>query len=178
MTRSAFVVGFFVVERGYTGSMTFQTPSTDQPAPDFSLIGHDDTRYELQSFHGSWLVLYFYPKDNTPGCTTEACSLRDANPALADIHATVVGVSMDTPGEHREFINAYRLPFVLLSDPTGATIRRYGAWGKKMFGQEGILRKTFIIDPEGIVRKVYGRVTPDGHGAQLLADLSKLQSTR
>jgi peroxiredoxin Q/BCP len=83
---------------------------------------------------------------------------------------------MDTPESHRAFRDKHNLPFVLLSDPTGAMIRAYGAWGKKMFGHEGIQRKTFIIDPEGVVQKVYGRVNPIGHGDQLLQDIRQLQN--
>ena len=141
-------------------------------APGFSLIGDDGERYELSKFRGQWLVLYFYPKDDTPGCTVEACSLRDAHDGLVQNGVNVVGVSMDTPDEHRAFKAKYHLSFTLLSDPMGETIRAYGAWGKKMFGREGILRKTFIIDPGGMVRKVYGRVTPLGHGDQVAAELT------
>lgn len=149
---------------------------TPYSAPDFSLIGDDDERHELARYRGQWLVLYFYPKDDTPGCTIEACSLRDAHDGLTRDGVKVVGVSMDTPGEHRAFKAKYNLNFTLLSDPMGETIRAYGAWGKKMFGNEGILRKTFLIDPEGTVRKVYGRVTPLGHGDKVAADLKSLQS--
>lgn len=143
-------------------------------AANFSLVGDDDMRHELADYHGHWLVLYFYPKDDTPGCTVEACSLRDASDDLLAAAARVVGVSMDTPAFHRAFREKYHLPFTLLSDPMGETIRGYGAWGKKMFGTEGILRKTFLIDPEGMVQKVYGRVTPMGHGRQVLDDIRAL----
>ncbi|MBP7760794.1 peroxiredoxin [Candidatus Saccharibacteria bacterium] len=147
---------------------------TPYTAPTFSLIGDDDHRYELSDYRGQWLVFYFYPKDDTPGCTIEACSLRDAHDNLQSNGVKVVGVSMDSPDEHRAFKAKYELSFTLLSDLMGETIRTYGAWGKKMFGVEGILRKTFLIDPEGIVRKVYGRVTPLGHGDKVLADLKTL----
>ena len=145
------------------------------PAVDFSLISSDDARHNLEDYKGKWLVLYFYPKDDTPGCTVEACSLRDARQEIADLGAEIVGVSMDTPESHDALRSKHDLPFVLLSDPMGETIRAYGAWGKKMFGREGILRKTFIIDPEGKVQKVYGRVTPLGHGKQIASDLKQLQ---
>lgn len=142
---------------------------------DFSLVSSDDTRHSLKDYAGKWLVIYFYPKDDTPGCTLEACSLRDARAQIADLGAEIVGISMDTPESHEAFRNKHDLPFVLLSDPMGETIRAYGAWGKKMFGHEGILRKTFIIDPEGKVQKVYGRVTPLGHGEQIASDLKQLE---
>lgn len=147
-------------------------------APDFSLVGDDDTRHTLRDYAGTWLVLYFYPKDNTPGCTTQACSIRDQYPHLEELHVRVVGVSMDTPEQHRAFRSEHQLPFVLLSDPMGETIRQYGAWGKKMFGREGILRKTFIIDPSGMVQKVYNRAVPLGHGANIYADIKQLRSLR
>jgi peroxiredoxin Q/BCP len=148
------------------------------PASDFSLVSSDDKRHSLSDYEGKWLVLYFYPKDDTPGCTIEACSLRDAREQVTSLGAEIVGISMDTPESHEAFRNKHDLSFTLLSDPMGETIRAYGAWGKKMFGQEGILRKTFIIDPEGQVQKVYGRVTPLGHGEKVAADLKQLQLLR
>lgn len=149
-----------------------QVPYT---APQFTLIDEDGKPHSLADFRGQWLVLYFYPKDDTPGCTTEACSLRDARDDLTALGAQVVGVSKDEASAHEKFKTKYNLNFTLLSDPEGKVIEAYGAWGKKMFGREGILRKTFIIDPEGQVVKVYGRVTPLGHGDQVVAELKKLQ---
>lgn len=147
-------------------------------APDFSLVSDDDTRHRLADYRGEWLVLYFYPKDDTPGCTMEACSIRDSYAELQALNGRIVGVSMDTPEYHRQFKQKYDLPFTLLSDPMGETIRAYGAWGKKLFGREGILRKTFIIDPDGMIIKIYGRVTPAGHGDQIARQLGRLQSSR
>ena len=150
-------------------------PSTPYPAPNFSLKDQAGTQHTLADYNGTWLVLYFYPKDDTPGCTTEACSLRDAATDLKEIDAEIVGVSADDTKSHEKFIKKHHLNFTLLSDPEKKTIEAYGAWGKKMFGKEGILRKTFIIDPDGDVVKVYGRVTPLGHGEQLVADIKRLQ---
>ena len=144
-------------------------------APDFSLVDSESKRHELKDYHGQWLVLYFYSKDDTPGCTLEACSLRDVHDGLLAIKANIVGVSMDTPESHESFRDKHQLNFTLLSDPMGETIRAYGSWGKKMFGVEGIQRKTFLIDPDGMVQKVYGRVTPIGHGQQVLKDIESLQ---
>lgn len=144
-------------------------------APDFSLQDEASTTHTLQDFAGSWVVLYFYPKDDTPGCTTQACSLRDARDELTDLGAKVVGVSMDDSDSHEKFKTKYNLNFILLSDPEAEAIRAYGAWGKKMFGKEGVLRKTFIIDPHGIVQKVYGRATPLGHGQAVSEELRRLQ---
>ncbi|HEY1085737.1 MAG TPA: peroxiredoxin [Candidatus Saccharimonadales bacterium] len=147
-------------------------------APDFSLLESASGEIKtLADFKGKWLVLYFYPKDDTPGCTTEACSLRDARDDLTALGADVVGISKDDPSLHEKFKTKYNLNFKLLSDPEGKTINDYGAWGKKMFGKEGILRKTFLIDPNGMVQKVYGRVTPLGHGEQVRDELQKLQAT-
>lgn len=130
----------------------------------------------LADFRGKWTVLYFYPKDDTPGCTVEACSLRDARDDIAELGAEVVGVSADDATSHEKFKAKHSLNFTLLSDPDLATIKAYGAWGKKQFGREGILRRTFLINPEGQVVKVYGRVTPLGHGEQVVAELKKLQA--
>lgn len=144
--------------------MTSQT--VPYKAPDFELDG-----FKLADFKGKWVVLYFYPKDDTPGCTTEACSFRDARDELTELGAEVVGISMDDASSHEKFKAKYNLNFHLLSDPNKKVIEAYGAWGKKMFGKEGLLRKTFLIDPEGMVQKVYGRVTPLGHGEQVVAEI-------
>lgn len=145
-------------------------------APDFLLPDDTGAVHTLKDFAGKWLVLYFYPKDDTPGCTTEACSLRDARDDLAELGAEIVGISKDEPSSHEKFKAKHLLNFTLLSDSEGETIEAYGAWGAKMFGKFGIIRKTFIINPNGKVVKVYGRVTPLGHGEQVVAELQKLQS--
>lgn len=140
-------------------------------APDFNADG-----VSLADYKGKWVVLYFYPKDDTPGCTVEACSLRDARDDLVELGAEVIGVSRDNPASHEKFKEKFNLNFHLISDPDKKIIEAYGAWGPKMFGKEGILRKTFLIDPEGMVQKVYGRVTPLGHGNQVIEELKKLQA--
>lgn len=145
------------------------------PAPEFTLTDHAGVSHSLADYKGKWVILYFYPKDDTPGCTTEACSLRDARDTLADMGAEIIGISKDDPSSHEKFKSKYSLNFTLLTDASAEVIATYGAWGKKMFGKEGILRKTFIINPEGQVVKVYGRVTPMGHGDAVIADLKALQ---
>lgn len=144
------------------------------PAPNFSLRDESGTEHMLADYKGTWLVLYFYPKDDTPGCTIEACSLRDARDDLAELGAKIVGISKDDANAHEKFKSKHSLNFTLLTDHDATTIKAYGAWGKKQFGLEGILRKTFIINPDGIVVKVYGRVTPVGHGEQVVSELRKL----
>jgi peroxiredoxin Q/BCP len=145
------------------------------PAPDFNLKDVNGKFVKLDDFSGKWLVLYFYPKDDTPGCTIEACSLRDVRDDLTDLGAVVVGISRDDSKSHDLFKTKYNLNFNLLSDPDHIVMEKYGAWGKKAFGQEGILRKTFIINPDGMVVKVYGKVTPLGHGYAIVNDLKTLQ---
>jgi peroxiredoxin Q/BCP len=144
-------------------------------APSFSLPDESGKVYSLADYKGKWLVVYFYPKDDTPGCTIEACSIRDARDELVALGVEVVGVSADDAPSHEKFKAKHSLGFTLLSDPEKKIINAYGAWGKKMFGKEGILRRTFIINPEGVVVKVYGRVTPLGHGEQIVADVKQLQ---
>ena len=145
-------------------------------APDFSLNDINGQAHTLGEYKGKWVVLYFYSKDDTPGCTTQACSLRDARDTLAEMGAEIVGISRDDPNSHEKFKAKYSLNFTLLTDAEAKTINDYGAWGKKIFGNEGILRKTFIINPEGKVVKVYGRATPLGHGEAVIAELKKLQN--
>lgn len=149
--------------------------ATPYPAPDFLLRDPEGATHSLADYKGKWLVLYFYPKDDTPGCTTEACAMRDARDDLTSLGAEVVGVSRDEAASHDKFKAKYNLNFTLLSDPEKVVMEAYGAWGKKQFGREGVLRKTFIINPEGQVVKAYGRVTPLGHGEQIVADIKSLQ---
>ncbi|MFZ1360586.1 MAG: peroxiredoxin [Candidatus Saccharimonadales bacterium] len=145
-------------------------------APSFTLLDDEGVAHQLSDYTGKWVVLYFYPKDDTPGCTIEACAMRDARDELMALGAEVIGVSRDDAASHETFKAKHNLNFTLLSDPEAEVINTYGAWGKKQFGREGILRRTFIIDPAGTVRKVYGRVTPLGHGNQVVKELQKLQA--
>lgn len=144
-------------------------------APDFALLDENNKQHKLSDYKGKWIVLYFYPKDETPGCTIEACSLRDARDELAELGAEIIGISKDDASAHEKFKARHLLNFTLLIDSNAEVIKRYDAWGKKQFGTEGILRKTYIINPQGLIVKIYGRVTPLGHGDQVVADLKKLQ---
>ena len=153
-------------------------PAPGDKAPDFNLPASGGKNIKLSDYKGQKVILYFYPKDDTPGCTTEACSMRDSRDELTDLGATVIGISRDEAASHEKFKTKYNLSFTLLSDPDAKVIRDYGAWGAKQFGREGVLRKTFIIDPDGLVVKVYGRVTPLGHGKQVVDELKRLQADR
>lgn len=150
-----------------------------QKAPDFTLQDQDGATHSLHDYAGKWLVLYFYPKDDTPGCTTEACSFRDARSAIAELgNATVVGISKDSVASHKKFASKHELDFTLLSDPTHATIEAYDSWQpKKFMGREfiGTHRNTFIISPDGLIAKEYKGVDPKTHVAQILHDLHELQ---
>jgi len=150
-------------------------------APDFSLQDQDGTTKTLADYAGKWLVLYFYPKDDTPGCTTEACNFRDERDAIAEFgDATVVGVSKDSVRSHKRFAEKYGLTFTLLSDPDHQTIEAYESWKpKKFMGREymGTERNTFIISPTGTIAKKYIGVDPKAHAAQIIADLKILQSS-
>jgi len=140
-------------------------------APDFELESDEGETVKLSDFRGKKVVLYFYPKDDTPGCTTEACEFRDRQPDLDTLGATVLGVSPDGVASHRKFKDKYGLTFTLLADPDHSVAEAYGAWGeKKMYGKtyEGVLRSTFIIDEEGKIEQVFAKVRPKGHGDQIL----------
>jgi peroxiredoxin Q/BCP len=146
-------------------------------APDFTLPTQDGSKLKLSSLKGAPVVLYFYPKDDTPGCTKEACGFRDSKAKLAKFGAVVVGVSPDSPESHEKFRKKYSLPFTLLADIDHKVAEKYGAWREKnMYGKKsmGIARSTFIIDAAGRVAKVFRAVKADGHDAQVLAALEDL----
>jgi thioredoxin-dependent peroxiredoxin len=144
------------------------------PAPDFTLLSDAGDEVTLSSFRGSPVVLYFYPKDDTPGCTVEACGFRDAYSEFEQRGAVVLGVSPDDEASHVKFKNKFSLPFTLLADPDHEVAETYGVWGEKKFGGKtywGVKRSTFLIDAEGNVSKVMHNVKPDGHPEQVLAAL-------
>jgi peroxiredoxin Q/BCP len=150
-------------------------------APDFTLPTHDGTKLKLSSLKGTPVVLYFYPKDDTPGCTKEACGFRDAKATLAKHKAVVLGVSPDDPESHEAFRLKYKLPFTLLADVDHKVAEKYGAWREKnMYGKKsmGIARSTFIIDAAGMVVKVFKAVRADGHADQVLESLASLPPAR
>ena len=141
-------------------------------APAFTLPSDDGRRVALKEFRGKTVVLYFYPKDDTTGCTTEACGFRDSWRAVEAAGAVVLGVSPDGPASHQKFRKKYELPFTLLADEDHAVAEAYGAWGEKsMYGRKyfGVLRTTYIIDPAGKIAHVFEKVKPRGHAAEVLA---------
>ena len=145
-----------------------------QAAPDFELESHSGESVRLSSFRGSKVILYFYPKDDTSGCTAEACEFRDRIDVFEDQNTVVLGVSPDGVESHQRFRAKYDLPFALLADPDHAVAEAYGAWGeKKRYGRtyEGILRTTFVIDEAGKIERVFENVKPKGHGDEVLAAL-------
>lgn len=144
------------------------------PAPDFTLESDSGETVRLGDLRGRRVVLYFYPKDDTSGCTKEACGFRDERDAFEDRDVTVLGVSPDGVASHVKFRDKYELNFPLLADPDHAVAEAYGAWGKKkMYGREyeGVLRSTFVIGPDGRIETVYRKVKPAEHAAQILEDL-------
>lgn len=149
-------------------------------APDFKLPDQDGKIRSLKDYAGKWLVLYFYPKDNTTGCTNEACSFRDERDAIAEFgNAEVVGVSKDSIASHKKFIEKNHLNFTLLSDINHKVIESYGAWGpKKFMGKEyiGISRNTYLINPDGKIAKEYLGVNPKTHAVEIIKDLKTLQA--
>lgn len=147
---------------------------TGTRAPAFSLPADDGTTVALRQFKGRKVVIYFYPKDDTSGCTTEACEFRDSWKAVQQAGAVVLGVSPDPVASHAKFKAKYRLPFPLLADTDHAMAEAYGVWGEKsMYGRKyfGILRTTFILDEDGKVMRVFEKVKPKGHAAEVLAAL-------
>ena len=147
-------------------------------APNFSLPNQDNAEISLQDFRGSWVVLYFYPKDKTPGCTQEACDFRDNLANLSGLNAVVLGVSPDSAKTHQSFIDKESLNFTLLSDTDKKTLKAYGAWGlKKLYGKEyeGVIRSTFVIDPQGKIAFLWKNVKVKGHIDAIKEKLQELQ---
>jgi len=141
-------------------------------APEFKLTDQEGNLRALSDFSGQTIVVYFYPKDDTPGCTKEACSFRDAYQDFKDAGVEIIGISPDSEKSHTKFMNKYELPFILLSDPDHKTCEAYGVWGlKKYMGREyeGVYRTTFIIGPEGEIKRVFENVKPSDHSQEVLA---------
>ena len=143
-------------------------------APDFKVVDQEGKAISLDDFKGSKLILYFYPKDDTPGCTAEACNLKDNYQVLKTKGFKVLGVSADSEASHKKFIEKYVLPFALIPDKEKTILRAYGAWGmKKMYGREyeGIIRTTYVIDEKGVIEKVFTKVDTKNHSQQILDEM-------
>ncbi len=151
--------------------------SIGNKAPDFTLSDQDGKTQTLSDYKGSWVLIYFYPKDDTPGCTKEACAIGANFPAFEKLKVVVLGISTDSIKSHKKFADKYKLPFTLLSDEQKEIVNLYGVWGKKKFmGREymGTNRSSFLVDPKGIIAKVYEKVTPDTHAEEVLEDIKNL----
>ncbi len=147
------------------------------PAPRFTLNNAQGKATSLIDFRGQWVILYFYPRDNTPGCIKEACGFRDHHAAFTAQKFQVLGVSADHEASHQKFIRKFDLPFMLLCDPEGTVAKTYDSYGPKKFmgkSYEGVFRQTFILDPTGNIAKIYRKVKPETHAKKLLADISLL----
>jgi len=158
------------------GESVIEMVIAGEEAPDFVLESNEKKQVSLKSYRGKKVVLYFYPKDGTPGCTTEALEFKDIADEFAKEDAVILGISKDSVESHQKFKKKHKLPFTLLSDPEAKVLSEYGVWkekslyGKKFMGTE---RTTFLIDEQGIVRKIYRKVKPEGHAQICLLDLTK-----
>jgi thioredoxin-dependent peroxiredoxin len=153
-------------------------PKVGGKAPDFTLQDQEGKEHSLKDYAGKWVLIYFYPKDDTPGCTIEACTIRDQFKDFKKIGAVVLGVSTDSVASHRKFADKFELPFTLLADANKEMVGAYGVFGeKKMMGRTymGVRRTSFLIDPAGKIAKVYEKVKPPEHASEVIADLKTLQ---
>ena len=144
--------------------------SAGMNAPDFVLVDQNNTKRSLSDFKGEWVVLYFYPKDDTPGCTTEACSFRDNMEIISKLNANILGVSVDSQESHKEFSEKYSLPFPILADVNGEVAKKYDSYGS-FVGFKYASRHTFIINPSGKIHKVYKKVNPGKHASEVIEEL-------
>ena len=172
ITRALIAVIFVL-----SGLSAVAEPEVGQPAPGFAMQDQYMKTHSLDQYHGKWVVVYFYPKDDTPGCTTEACNFRDDYFKLRAMDAEVLGVSLDSTESHALFAQKYGLPFPLLSDAAGDVAEQYDCltdWR----GMKIAARHTFIVDPGGNIAKIYRKVDPDSHSAEVRADLAALQASQ
>ena len=148
--------------------------SVGQEAPKFELLDNEGNLHKLSDYRGQTIVVYFYPKDDTPGCTKEACSFRDTYADYKQAGVEIIGISPDSEKSHSRFIQKYELPFTLLSDPDHKVCEAFGVWGlKKYMGREyeGVFRTTFIIGPDGLIKRVFENVKPADHSQEVLAEV-------
>ena len=146
-------------------------------APEFILSDQNGKKLKLSDFKGQWVLVYFYPRDNTPGCSKEACAFRDSFKEYEKIEAKVIGISTDSVESHGKFVKKYQLPFPLLADEDKKAVAQYGVWGmKKFIGKEymGTIRMSFLINPKGNIAKIYEKVKPADHAKEVLKDLKEI----
>ncbi len=163
---------------GISSQSTLLMPPENSIAPDFTLEDQNGVSHTLSELKGKWVLIYFYPKDDTPGCTKQACAIRDSWAEFEKQNCTVLGISTDTGKSHKKFEEKYTLPFTLLADIEKNVVEAYGVWApKKFMGREflGTLRTSFLITPQGTIAKVYEKVKPETHAEMVLADLALLQ---
>jgi peroxiredoxin Q/BCP len=152
-------------------------PQLNEKPPTFCLPNESNTQICLEDHKGKWILIYFYPKDDTPGCTTEACEIKNTWNEFESHNISVFGISGDSPESHKKFKEKHKLPFPLLSDQDLSVIKSYDAYGtKKMFGKEyqGIIRKSFLINPDFVIQKIYPKVQPKKHAKEVLNDIISL----
>lgn len=154
-------------------------PPVGTVPPDFTLLDQDGVEHTLSKYQGKWVLIYFYPKDDTPGCTAQACAIRDADEDFSSLGAVVLGISADSVKSHKKFVEKYGLTFPLLADEDKKVVNAYGVWGlKKFMGREyeGISRTSFLINPEGKIARMYENVKAAAHAEMVLNDLKALQA--
>ena len=159
----------------WLGSAWAQGPALGSPAPEFKLQDQNGKWHELKDYRGKWVALYFYPKDQTPGCTTQACEFRDNIFAFREAGAQILGVSVDDVESHKKFSEKHSLPFPILADSTKETTKKYGVLKSYLGTMELAKRDTFLIDPQGRIAKHYNDVDPKGHSQLVLNDIKELQ---
>lgn len=174
MNRSLLFLLLFIAPGFW--AMASEPFALGEPAPEFELSDQNGQLHSLEDYRDQWVVLYFYPKDETPGCTTEACEFRDNIFAFKKINTQILGVSLDDVESHQKFAENHGLPFPLLADSEGKAAEAYGV-KTKMSGMTVAKRQTFLIGPDGTIAKHYEKVKPDEHSTQVLADLKELGAT-
>ncbi|MET0533678.1 MAG: peroxiredoxin [Steroidobacter sp.] len=155
-----------------------QGPALGSPAPEFKMQDQNGKWHELKDYRGKWVALYFYPKDQTPGCTTQACEFRDNIFAFRDAGAVILGVSVDDVESHKKFSEKHGLPFPILADPEKVTAKQYGVLKRFLGVAELAKRDTFLIDPEGKIVRHYADVDPKGHSQVVLKDIKELSAKK
>jgi peroxiredoxin Q/BCP len=175
MKNRILILALFALSTFGPGLHADEAPAVGSPAPGFHLQDQNGDWHDLADYQGTWLAIYFYPKDDTPGCTTEACNFRDNIYAFKAIGATVVGISVDDVDSHKEFATKYKLPFILLADEEGETADAYGVLRDWKLVQIAS-RQSFLVNPQGVIVKHYEDVDPDTHTQQVLDDLEAMMA--